>query len=412
VILDQDLRERGVGSGGRGCPAYVGIVLYGEGAAPAVADLDLDGQEEVIAGSHVYDADGRTLWTTAAPSDGAAAVANLDGDPEGEFVWHSYNQVAGIDTDGSLLWGPLKHRSANILAPPAIGDLDNDGEPEIVTAGGGELWVLDADGSTLWTARVQDESGATGASLFDFDADGTLEVVYIDEVQMIAFNGADGAIKFQTDKHRSATMYDYPVIADVDGDDHAEIVIAHDAYSAGITVYEDSEDSWAPARKTWNQHQYSINNINDDLTVPKEPTPNFTTLNSWHSQQPLPGGQSLGSDLEAEIVSICTDDCDRGTLLVTGRGRNVKDISVPAGLKFALYARTDGGDRILAVQETESETPGLMTTEALTFEVKRESLDGATALWLVVDDNGNGTGAWTECVEENNGAILDGPFCP
>ena len=55
-------------------------------------------------------------------------------------------------------------------------------------------------------------------------------MVYIDEVEMAAYDGATGALKFYSTEHSSATIFDYPVIADVDGDDHAEIVVCHDGY--------------------------------------------------------------------------------------------------------------------------------------------------------------------------------------
>jgi hypothetical protein len=46
-----------------------------------VADVNLDGRPEVVAGNTVYKADGAILWRNAGVGDGLAAVANFDADP-------------------------------------------------------------------------------------------------------------------------------------------------------------------------------------------------------------------------------------------------------------------------------------------------------------------------------------------
>ncbi len=411
VILTPALEERGVGGFGRGAPMYAGIGIFGEGAQPAIADLDLDGEQEVVVGNAAYDVDGNAVWRVRGGDDGAVAIANLDDDPQGEYVRVLGNTITAHDTDGTVLWGPLTNDSANIFPIPAVGDLDGDGRVEIVVAGGNELWVLRHDGALMWNAPVQDESGASGASLFDFDADGIMEVVYIDEVQMIAFNGSDGAVKFQTNEHLSPTMYDHPVIADVDADGHAEIVVVHQGGSSGLSVFGDADDSWAPARGIWNQHAYSIMNIEDDLRVPVSATENFTVYNSWHSALPLPPGGHLGDELEAEIVSVCEADCDQNVLRVLGRGRNTGNATIAAGVRFALYGAKASGDVLLATAETTTPTPAQMTTEALAFDVRRRQLDGVISLRLAVDDDGEGVGRIPECVETNNVFVLSGEFC-
>ncbi|MES2643066.1 MAG: VCBS repeat-containing protein [Myxococcota bacterium] len=406
VILNADGTERAEGRGsGIGASAGFGSLL--EGAHPAVVDLDLDGEEEVITGSHIYDIDGNAIVRTG-ENDGAVSVANLDSDPEGEFVVTVGNTVRAHDTDGTLLWGPITNPTANIFPVAAIGDIDSDGMPEIIVAGGNEIWALNHDGSPLWDNRVTDESGATGASIFDFDGDGVPEVVYIDEVQMVAYNGADGVEKFQSNNHVSVTMYDYPVIADLDGDGHTEIVVANQGED-GITIYEDATNSWAPSRAVWNQHAYTITNINDDLSVPVTAVPNFTVYNSYHSALPTVGGEALGNELEAEILDICPDDCDAGTLRVWGRGRNTGNGDLAAGLKIALYGTP--GNVLLGTAETAAVTPALMSTESVEFVVDTALLDGVTSLELRVDDDGTGTGAVAECVETNNAFAEDGAWC-
>lgn len=406
VILNADGTERAEGRGtGIGASAGFGSLL--EGAHPAVVDLDLDGMEEVITGSHIYDIDGTAIVRTN-ESDGAVSVANLDTDPEGEFVVTFGNMVRAHDTDGTLLWGPIVNPTANIFPVAAIGDIDSDGMPEIIVAGGNEIWALNHDGTLLWNNRVTDESGATGASIFDFDADGVPEVVYIDEVEMVAYNGADGVVKFLSREHSSVTMYDYPVIADLDGDGHTEIIVANQG-ADGLTIYQDATNSWAPSRAVWNQHAYTITNINDDLSVPVTATPNFTLYNSYHSALATVGGELLGAELEAELLDICADDCDGGTLRVWGRGRNSGNVELAAGIRISLYGTP--GNVLLGTTETLAATPALMTTESVEFVVEAALLAGVTSLELRVDDDGTGTGAIAECVETNNGFAEEGAWC-
>ena len=414
VILNADGSTRGVGLYGRGSMGQVdfGGLTMDEASNAAVADLDLDGVEEVIVGNAMYAPDGTALWYDDSYNDGQVGIANLDADPEGEIIACTGNAVRAIDTDGELMWGPLTIASANILSPPAIDDLDGDGEPEIVVAGGNTLLVLNADGSRLWGADVHDMSGASGAAIFDFEGDGVPEVVYIDEVEMAAYDGATGAMKFYSTDHASDTMYDYPVIADVDADGHAEIVVAHAGWDAAVSIYGDADNSWVAARKVWNQHAYSVTNINDDLGVPTKATPNFQAFNSWHSALDDNAGTNLLIDLEGEILGVCADDCDEGVLRVAGRldNKSLED-AMPAGIYVSLYAVVDGAMVWADSVATTAETPAGMSSEVLEFEVPADLASEASELKLVADDDGTGAGLVAECSEENN-AVVESGSCP
>lgn len=418
VFLNEDLTERGVGRDGRGCDDYFGIgPTYGEGATPAIGDLDLDGVEEVVVGNALYDPDGRTIREIPGSTDGATAVADLDGDGYGDFVRSTYSELVAYSYDGTELWTYELPggggETEGIMSVPSIADIDGDGRPEVMAARANNLWAVNGeDGSVLWRAKVSDTTGASGASTFDFEGDGVLEVVYFDEVAVYAFDGTDGTVKFKTDEHSSDTMYDYPVIADVDADGHADIVVSHDQwYGAAFSVYRDVNNSWAPARGVWNQFAYSITNINDDLSVPVTATPNHTTYNNYRSANALAPGEGLAADLEVEILASCADDCDRGWYSITARARNSGAQDVDAGLQLALYREVGGELKRMDVLTTTTPTPSGKTSEALTFSVKAEKLEDADALWVYVDDNGSRTGVLTECDEDNNEARQVGPFC-
>ena len=413
VILHWDGTTRGVGEFGRGSFGSVsfGGLTMDEGGVSVVVDLDLDGIEEVIVGNAMYSPDGATLAWDLTQDDGMVAVANLDSDPEGEYVVSSFNTVRAVDTDGTLLWGPREIPSANIVSVAAIGDVDGDGMPEILVAGGNQLLCINHDNTVLWTAAVTDETGATGAALFDFEGDGVPEVVYIDEVEMLAFDGSDGTVKFYTAEHSSDTMYDYPVIADVDADGHAEIIVAHAGAGAAFSVYGDENDSWAPARKVWNQHAYSVTNIYDNLSVPVTATPNFTTYNNFHAAIDRGAGEGLVDDLEGEIIDVCEADCDQGYLLVVGRVLNKSEREIPAGIPAALYGKVGTEWVLLDTAVTYQPIASGWSGEPMTFVVAAEDLEDVTSLRFVADDQGTGGGVISECSEDNNDGNLAGSFC-
>ncbi len=412
VVLNADGTTRGVGEHGHGSygvTSALGMTIS-EASVPAVTDLDLDGTEEIIVGDAAYDADGNTLRMDLSQEDAMIGVANLDDDPEGEVVAISYDTIRAQDTDGTVLWGPVEIPSANILATPAIADLDGDGYPEIVTAGGNQLVVFNHDGTELWTAAVHDMSGATGASIFDFEGDGVPEVVYIDEQEMVAYDGPTGSVKFYSTDHTSNTMFDYPVIADVDADDHAEIVVCNNGWTAALAVYGDADESWAPARSVWNQHAYNIANIQDDLQVPATATPSFADTNTWHSAIAT-DGESLVADLQAEILDICLDDCDRGTVPLTFRIDNLATEDQDPPVNVAIYAVYDGYERLLDTVEWTDALASGWGGEGVTVDLPAEYLTAAQAIRVAVDDDGTGTGAISECSETNNSVQVDGPFC-
>ena len=414
VIFNHDGSFRGKGNKGRGSWGNLPGGLS-EASVSAVADLDLDGQEEVIVGDARYDIDGRTLWSDDRQNDGMVAIANLDDDPEGEVVVVSYHRVRAQDTNGRVLWGPTELTNANIVAPPAIADLDGDGRVEIVVAGGNQLAAFRADGTILWSQQVQDESGASGASIFDFEGDGIPEVVYADEIQMLAFDGLTGRRKFYSDEHSSDTMMEYPVIADVDGDDHAEIIVCHANFGRALSVYADEDNSWRPARRVWNQHAYSITNVTDTLGIPTQVPPSFSTHNTWHaasSETVGPTGHLGPIDVGAEILGVCLDSCRSETIELWARLTNPSPATIPADhVSLSLYADTSTGRVLLGTARNSTEVGPGQTGGDVRFFVPPTVGFSATRFQVVADDLGGGVGVLTECAEANNTATLEGALC-
>ncbi len=111
--------------------------------------------------------------------------------------------------------------------PPTVADFDGDGVREFGVAFGGSYEVFDLAETSqrLWTKPSQDlSSSRTGSSVFDFNADGRAEVVYGDECFVRVYDGTDGEVIFSQARF-SSTWTENPIVADVDGDASAEMVV-------------------------------------------------------------------------------------------------------------------------------------------------------------------------------------------
>jgi len=240
-VLNNDGLLLWSGNGGRSVQGMTGPLSL-------VSDIDLDGSPEVIAGNTVYDANGAIQWQASLP-DGYNAVGNFDLDDFAEIVLVSDGKVWLLEHDGRVKWGPMLINGGGAGGPPTIADYDNDGEPEIGVAGARRYAVFETDGSLKWEAVIQDvTSNRTGSSVFDFEDDGSAEVIYSDERNLWVFRGTDGAVLFQT-LLSSCTWHEYPLVADVDGDDRAEILaVANNncgyGPQRGVYVYGDADDAW------------------------------------------------------------------------------------------------------------------------------------------------------------------------
>lgn len=59
----------------------------------------------------------------------------------------------------------------------------------------------------------------------------------------------------------SGTGIEYPVVADIDNDGSAEIVVVSNGGRPPVVAIRDVEDRWIQARRIWNQHTYHVTNV-------------------------------------------------------------------------------------------------------------------------------------------------------
>jgi hypothetical protein len=392
----------GTGSKGKGAAPYGGAPSgYPDGSYGTLSvpiDLDGDGKLELVTGNAAYRRNGKTLWSNSG-LDGLIAVADFDGDGEGEIVKTSGIYVTGMETDGTEVWGPIAY-SGN-LGAPAADDLDGDGLPEIVFAAQNELVAMAWGGGEVWTASILDSSGAAGPTLFDFEGDGYPEVLFADETTIRFFSGLDGSVKYRSDKHASYTILETPVVADVDSDGQVEIVLGHcngNSDIGALTVYGDKGGTWPPGRKIWNQHAYSVTNVTDVGGIPTGSPSNWPTYNSFRSGDVgRPPGEFY--DLQAEVLGVCETECDTGRVLVDARVTNAGNLDVPAGIPVVLLA--GAGGPVVASAETTKPIAAGKSGETLQFEADADDLRGEVPT-VAVDRKADGTGVIYECDEDNN----------
>ena len=378
-------------------------------------DLDVDGLLEVVTGRTIYNFDGSIRCDFGDDAlDGFASIADLDLDGMGDVVsvGDTTARVFDRNCDVQATFALVGEGNGGT---PALGDFDQDGEPEIGVPTGSAYAVYERDGTVVWAASVVDESSAvTGSAAFDFEGDGQLEIVYADEQQLLIYDGATGAVRYASSRHASRTLHELPTVADVDGDGEAEIIIPNGGGHAsenktGLWVLGSADGSWMPSRELWNQHAYSITNINDDLTVPAPTTPNWPAFNTFRSGSLLPSTAGEAADAVG-VADVCLDDCEDNILVVYVRVGNGGMGALRAGLPVSAYAQDISGYRTFRHSTTVDAfiDPG-ETSALVRLDVDWTGYLGQD-LVVVVDDDW-GISVQPECDEGNNEVLIPNPDC-
>lgn len=411
-----------------------------------LADLDEDGKMEVVGGNAAYDHKGKLLWKSAVAPDGLVAVADMDGDGWADVVSVSAGKVRVLrgtaksgKPAGEVIFGPVAIPGGGVGGPPTVGDFDGDGRPEFSAAGKGKYTVYDLDckagapltvcpsgavNGILWSVTTQDiSSSVTGSSLFDFEGDGKVEVVYNDECHLYVLDGKTGA-QLMKIPNTSRTAAEYPLIADVDGDNNSEFVIpANDDQivrdkcpppgTRGIRVFGDSADRWVRTRPVWNQHTYHITNVSATGQVPKSEVRNWDVKVLNNFRQNVQGeGIFNAPDLTVVGMEAYTLGCPK-IIELRARVSNIGSLGVKAGIKVTFYQGSAGWPTAIlgTVSTTKTLLPGESQLLTVNF-VPPVGYLGPFDFWVRVDDDGKGLGGETECNENNNIASITNVTCP
>lgn len=387
-----------------------------------VADFNMDGQLDVlvVVDDSPSNYDGKTFFYAYDP-----VTENI------LFEYEDYDRATGY---------------------PLVGDIDGDGFLEIVFINEQEnvsmariralKYTPDAGLSTMWEVSHTDNSGQTSMSLFDFNQDGIMEIVYRDENHLRIINGSGSShltgndtvpcYDLYTMAMTAGTWNEYPVVADVNNDGAAEIVVAGKTgtglgWVGGQLVIIAGMHPWAPARKVWNQYMYNVTNVNEDLSVPTQLFDNATAFTDPMGQIRRPFNNFLqqatlldqyGRAFRHIPNVVVTQD---SSTYFAGNNLNIEvtfcnegEMILEAPFPIAVYAGQGNLVDVFWVNEPLEVGACQTVTVVLNSNILNE-LTSSTDLRIIVNDNGNGTsqyaGLQAECDTSDNVYVLQSSPC-
>lgn len=430
------------------------------GSVSVAADLDEDGIAELVTSDRIYD--GKTGTDKTPPSLTTdpffAQIADFSGDGKPDLLLiESTAPALTIQVydyaNQRAIFGPITLQDSEGIwgGPAAITDLDRDGRPDFVLASAKSVTAyslrcsqrpkpigcLGPRSGVLWSRPIDDySSGSAGVSAIDLNGDGVPEVLHRDECWLRIFSGLDGRV-LAARSVMSSTGLELPVVADADGDGHADIVVTSDvpndnlgaclrvgapeqnsrtpwsSVAGGVLVLTDPQNRWTKTRPIWNQHAYQITNIGDSLTVPIPTPPSWQRHNSFrtNTSETMPAGSTPASyDLTARFVTKTISPRCQAAWLLSAQICNRGGVATPSRTEHTFY---DGDpDQGAPVACTAALSTALSAGEC--HEVRCEwngARQGPRTLYLRAGDSGNGVRAERQCSSKNDVAIWTQASC-
>lgn len=267
--------------------------------APVVADIDLDGTLEVLFSDDVFNANGtlRRSINNVNLRVADVSVANFDDDPYPEILYlDAFGRLWLTQHDGTAAWGPVAPPGPQSgLGLPAIGDVTGDGVPEIVVVRWQSIEVLTGAGTPLFSVPMAALTYGGNVTLFDLNADGRAEIIFHSAIGPFDTASQKGAIIIVDGQSRTQHAIFAPrnggddqrgpIVADIDGDGSAEIVVRGYNENNLFRVYRANTGTWAQTRPIWNQFGFHVTHTRSNGTVPPRPPINWLTpgLNSFRA---------------------------------------------------------------------------------------------------------------------------------
>ncbi len=314
----------------------------------AVADVDLDGILDIIVtsvrqtnqfGMYVWNKNGLIRWfpypTNTFSSGSLACIANVYDDTKQGFA-EDYPEI--------LICSSLNFTCYNL-----------------------QKAALTPATPYWWNLPTSDGSGWTGSTVYDFNGDGISEIVYRDESNLRILYGGAAPFPPGVDAQRnwlqtpsfSITSDEYAVVADVDNDGETEIAVTgrinaappasfNARFRGRLRVYESDAFPWVPCRNVWNQYNYFIVNVNDDLSIPAQQSLHHLELptagsgirpfNTYLSQRPL-----LDENFQPQIplpdvlATVVQSSCQGDSMILSVEICNQGNKVFPTGAPIAFY---------------------------------------------------------------------------
>ncbi len=433
---------------------HYAVADFGTVGATA-ADFDfgnLDGVAEMVAVNDdgtvnpvtILTVEGQTVFEVdTADRGGPPTVADFDGDgfPEVAIAGKTRIRVfdpdciggaAGCESDG-VRWSQATQDASSAQTGVAVFDFEGDGRAEVVYADECFLRVYaGTSGEVLYSAYRTSATWYESPIVADVDRDQNTEIVvnnaypnacpvggdgspYVDPIHkgvrcaadadcIPGGSCADGYCRCMNDNDCDAGLTCVDPIDGTPGSGkvcratHPNSVDA----AGGIRVLRDRLDRWVSSRSIWNQHAYSITNVNDDGTIP--------STSDWALNWRQPGMNNFRQNVQGatgyndfpDITgalsedTVCVVSGDVVTLTATVCNRGAK--AVGADMPATFYQGDPADGQILCVSYTQGPVPVqgcLEVSCAVDAEITGE-------ITMVVNDNGGGGQTTVECNSENN----------
>lgn len=435
-------------------------------SSPCVADLVGDYKPDLILGNEIYE----VLITNRNGLAGNNISLSKSITPPSGISVDGHPQVADFNLDGHLdvfvskkdtttsnvgcyVWDVHNNTVSNALIIPAnesgksiplIADVDNDNTLEIViqcralSGNAVKCYKFDTLSNSftlMWDIYVDEDSYSNSMSVFDFNNDGNNDLLISDQTTVRIVNGSghshltgNDTISVYTLTSLSfgeCTVMQYPLVADVDADGSAELVVlgrfgSGHTYQAFLNVFKSTSLPWAPARKVWNQYMYNVTNVNEDLTVPlhlfnnatpftdpqgvvRRPYNNFLQQATTIDQYGRPFYAVPDVVMDTSTSSQMVGD----SLVLTFSYCNLGDNMLNAPYPITVFANTYGGDSLGTIIMS-SNLPVDSCTQGEIHLAASDlcSLQGLNTLVVAVNCAGNGIaqngGLQPECDTNNN----------
>ncbi|MEO6326958.1 MAG: CARDB domain-containing protein, partial [Thermoanaerobaculia bacterium] len=412
VLNGADGTVKWVGSGGAGRAWANNGLFYSsfpDQEQPIAVDLDGDGQLEVVAGNTAYRANGSIYWYRSDLPDGYTAALFLPGDPVRKVCLVANGNIYLLNgTTGATVWGPIPVPGGAMMGGAPTVFMDGANGPRLGIAGDGYYSVLDGTtGTVIWSkpssAALGFNTALNSATAFDFGGGMTLSYQSIDTFWI--FRASDGVVLYQ----EANVAYPYwagsPVVADVDGDGRADIVIPGREDGVGLHVIGDPTWNGAPA--VFNEATYHVTNVAEKGTIPQhEADSAFSKVFYRANPSTVLPATTLLPNLTTSYVRADTTRFPT-SVAITGRVGNVGGASVPAGVSVAFFSGNPStGGALLGTAKTQS-VLSPSGYEDVTFTWNSPPA-GTYTFYVIADDDGAHHGTVVECNESDNTGIGTG----
>ena len=412
----------------------------GGGGPPTIADFDGDGQPEIaVAGSDSYTvldpdciaasvrpggkcASKRTdgfLWSKKSQDHSSnitgSSVFDFDADGIAEAIYgdECFNRVYAGDT-GEVIFSQY-HSSCTWYENPIVADVNNDDRAELITVSNLNCGPDTTSGVPCGVGEVEFPDPARPSVAVDAVFAGLRCKAPTDCVSGVCDAGfcrcaADKECCPDKDDARCMEA-GYVCMPSSAAPGTAKTCRAsHPHGFAGVRVYHDIADRWVRSRNIWNQHAYSITNVNDDGTIPK--TSDWVAnwkhagpaYNDFRKNTPGTADPLKSPDLTAKGSSMTCKD-GKLTLSVQVCNRGAEKAADNYTVTFYEGNKADPA-KIVCTAKTDKPL-GVAECEVLSCTWATPPKTTAEDVYILIDAEGH----VRNCNAGNKSAVLKGVVC-